>query len=65
VNGLTLTGTWGGTLTVRPDGDHVHILATAGGRTNLDEYTPAQVAELRDALDRWLATQQPAAGSRP
>lgn len=64
MQGLTLTGTWGSTLTVRPDGERVHILATAGGRTNLDEYTPAQVAQLRDALDRWLATQQPATGGR-
>lgn len=60
MRGLTLTGTHGGTLTVRP-AEHtrecLQVLIGCGGRTNLDEFTPEQAAQLRDVLSEWLAQQ--------
>lgn len=60
MRGLTLTGTHGGTLTVRAATNapqQLQILIGCGGRNNLDEFTPEQAAQLRDVLSEWLAQQ--------
>lgn len=59
MRGLTLTGTHGGTLTVRSSGTGARILisGTGAGNTTLDDYTPEQIRQLRDQLTD-LLTQQ-------